>query len=122
MRRLRIPANSMKDAHTALDKAALAAYGFNLKKGLLPQILALNDEVSARLDLRDPVLGPGVLTEFPDPPSLISPTQWTDCRPISWRACDPPAGELLLGAGTRVSRPSRTASDASYAPDQQSPP
>ena len=35
-------ANPLKDAHSALDAADLAAYGFTAKADLLAQLLALN--------------------------------------------------------------------------------
>ena len=50
-RTLELPgANPLKDAHAALDTAVLTAYGFNAKKDLLAQLLALNQEVAAKIE------------------------------------------------------------------------
>ena len=49
-RTLELPgANPLKDAHAALDTAVLAAYGFSAKKDLLAQLLALNQDVAAKI-------------------------------------------------------------------------
>ncbi len=42
-------ANPLKDAHAALDAAVLAAYGFSVKKDLLVQLLAPNQQVAAKI-------------------------------------------------------------------------
>ena len=44
----------------ALDTAVVAAYGFNAKKDLLAQLLALNQEVAAKIEKGEPVTAPGV--------------------------------------------------------------
>ena len=50
-RTLELPgANPLKDAHAALDTAVLDAYGFNSKKDLLAQLLALNQQPASRID------------------------------------------------------------------------
>ena len=60
-RTLELPgANPLKDAHAALDSAVLDAYGFNPKKDLLAQLLALNLEVAAKIDKAEKVTSPGV--------------------------------------------------------------
>ena len=52
-RTLELPgANPLKDAHAALDTAVLTAYGFNPKRDLLAQLLALNQEVAAKIETR----------------------------------------------------------------------
>jgi len=64
--------NPLKDAHAALDKAVIAAYGFAKKKGLLAQILALNSEIAQRAAAGEQVVGPGVPAGYPTPATLIS--------------------------------------------------
>ena len=84
-RTLELPgANPLKDAHAALDAAVLAAYGFSPKDhgtatDLLAQLLALNQEVAAKIERDEPVTAPGVPPNFPDPNKLgmadcITPT------------------------------------------------
>ena len=79
-RTLELPgANPLKNAHTALDAAVLAAYGFNPKKDLLAQILALNQQVAARIERGEPVTAPGVPANYPDQTKLVT----EDCiKPI----------------------------------------
>ena len=72
-RTLELPgANPLKDAHAALDAAALAAYGFSAKKDLLAQLLALNQDVAASIDRGEPVTAPGMPASYPDPKQLVS--------------------------------------------------
>ena len=80
-RTLELPGkHPLKDAHAALDAAVLAAYGFDPKKDLLEQLLALNLEVAARIaGLRraqssrgQPVTPPGVPAAYGDPSRLIT--------------------------------------------------
>ena len=52
--------NPIKDLHAALDKAVLAAYGFDAKQDLLAQLLALNMEVAGQEERGEKVRGPGV--------------------------------------------------------------
>ena len=60
-RTLELPgANPLRDAHTALDAAVLAAYGFSAKKDLLAQLLALNQRVAAKIEKGETVTAPGV--------------------------------------------------------------
>ena len=73
-------ANPLKDAHAALDTAVLAAYGFSAKKDLLAQLLALNQEVAAKIENCSPVTAPGVPKHYPDAKQLVT----EDCiRPRS---------------------------------------
>ena len=75
-RTLELPgANPLKDAHASLDTAVLAAYGFNAQKDLLAQLLALNQQVSSRIEQGDPVTAPGPPTSYPDAKRLVT----TDC-------------------------------------------
>ena len=72
-RTLELPgANPLKDAHAALDTAVLTAYGFNAKKDLLAQLLALNQEVAAKIEQGEPVTAPGVPKIYPDPKKLVT--------------------------------------------------
>lgn len=75
-RTLELPgANPLKDAHSALDAAVLAAYGFNTKSDLLAQLLKLNQQVAAKLERGDPVTAPGL----PLPPKQHAAFITTDC-------------------------------------------
>lgn len=72
-RTLELPgANPLKDAHAALDAAVLSAYGFDAKKDLLAQLLALNQEVAAKIEKGDPVTAPGVPKGYPEPAQLVT--------------------------------------------------
>jgi hypothetical protein len=72
-RTLELPgANPLKDAHAALDAAVLTAYGFSAKKDLLAQLLALNQQVAARIEQGLPVTAPGVPKLYPDPQQLVT--------------------------------------------------
>ena len=72
-RTLELPgANPLKDAHAALDAAVLAAYGFNAKKDLLAQLLALNQQVASSIEKCEPVTAPGVPKNYPQPEKLIT--------------------------------------------------
>jgi hypothetical protein len=74
---LRHRTNPLKDAHAALDTvrttvslhrfadaAVLTAYGFSAKKDLLAQLLALNQQVAAKIEKGEPVMPPGVPQEL----------------------------------------------------------
>ena len=75
-RTLELPgANPLKDAHAALDTAVLTAYGFNPKKDLLAQLLALNQEVAAKIEKGEEVVAPGVPQKYPEVEKLIT----SDC-------------------------------------------
>ncbi len=72
-RTLELPgANPLKEAHAALDTAVLTAYGFNPKKDLLAQLLALNQELAAKIAKGESVTAPGVPTNYPDPKRLVT--------------------------------------------------
>jgi hypothetical protein len=72
-RTLELPgANPLKDAHAALDDAVLTAYGFNARKNLLAQLLALNQQVASRIEQGDPVTAPGVPKSYPDAKKLVT--------------------------------------------------
>jgi len=72
-RTLELPgANPLKDAHAALDTAVLTAYGFNAKKDLLAQLLALNQQVAAKIEKGEPVAVPGVPKNYPDAKKLVT--------------------------------------------------
>ena len=72
-RTLELPgANPLKDAHAALDAAVRAAYGFSAKKDLLAQLIALNQEVAARIEQGIPVTAPGVPPNYPDAKKLVT--------------------------------------------------
>jgi restriction-modification enzyme MmeI-like protein len=72
-RTLELPgANPLKDAHAALDTAVLTAYGFNAKKDLLAQLLALNQEVAAKIERDEPVTAPGAPKNYTDPKKLVT--------------------------------------------------
>ncbi|HEY5233630.1 MAG TPA: DNA methyltransferase [Verrucomicrobiae bacterium] len=72
-RTLELPgANPLKDAHAALDTAVLTAYGFNPKKDLLAQLLALNQQVSAKIENAESVTAPGVPNNYPDAKKLVT--------------------------------------------------
>jgi len=81
-RTLELPgANPLKEAHAALDTAVLTAYGFNAKKDLLAQLLALNQQVAARIQKGEPVTAPGVPKHYPDAKQLVT----EDCiRPAGY--------------------------------------
>lgn len=67
--------NLLRDAHAALDRAVMDAYGFSVGKDLLAQILELNAAVAARESAGQPVTPPGVPTSVFDPSVLVS----SDC-------------------------------------------
>jgi len=75
-RTLELPgANPLKDAHAALDAPVLAAYGFSPKADLLSQLLALNQEVAAKITAGQHVTAPGLPSFISDPTPFIT----TDC-------------------------------------------
>jgi len=72
-RTLELPgANPLKDAHAALDAAAMAAYGFSPAKDLLGQLLELNLTVAARMEAGRAVTAPGVPPGYGDASKLIT--------------------------------------------------
>ena len=59
-RTLELPGrNPLRDAHAALNAAVLTAYGFDAKRDLLAQLLALNFDVADRIEAGEPVVAPG---------------------------------------------------------------
>jgi SAM-dependent methyltransferase len=72
-RTLELPgANPLKDAHAALDAAVLSAYGFDAKKDLLAQLLALNLAVATKIERNEPVTAPGIPPGYPDAAKLVT--------------------------------------------------
>ncbi len=64
--------NPLRDLHTALDAAVIAAYGFDPNADLLAQLLALNFQVAAKIEAGESVTAPGIPAHFPNPDTLIS--------------------------------------------------
>ncbi|KAF0101856.1 MAG: DNA modification methyltransferase-like protein [bacterium] len=64
--------NPLRDAHAALDRAVLAAYGFSAKADLLQQLLDLNRIVAARIAAGETVTPPGVPARHPAPARLLT--------------------------------------------------
>lgn len=64
--------NPLKDAHTRLDAAVLAAYELNPNSDLLEQLLKLNQQVAQRIGDEQFVTAPGVPTGYTDPGRLVS--------------------------------------------------
>jgi hypothetical protein len=64
--------NPLRDAHAALDRAVLAAYGFSAKADLLQQLLDLNGTVAGRIAAGAAVTPPGIPAGHPDPARLLS--------------------------------------------------
>ena len=64
--------NPLKDLHTALDAAVLAAYGFDAAGDVLAQLLALNQQVAGRIAAGEPVTSPGVPAGYPNAAELVS--------------------------------------------------
>lgn len=61
------------------DIALLTAYGFNAKKDLLALLLALNQQVAAKIEKGEAVVAPGVPKNYPDARKLVT----EDCIPPS---------------------------------------
>ncbi len=64
--------NPLKDLHETLDKAVMAAYGFDEQGDILAQILTLNSVVAAHIENGEPTTAPGIPTDYPDPSELVS--------------------------------------------------
>ncbi|CAN5670159.1 hypothetical protein BH23PLA1_BH23PLA1_31460 [soil metagenome] len=72
-RTLELPGkNPLKDAHAALDRAVLAAYGFDPADDLLGRLLERNLEVARRESAGEPVTPPGIPPGHPDPSRLVT--------------------------------------------------
>jgi hypothetical protein len=52
--------------------AALAAYGFNAKRDLLAQLLALNQEVAAKVENGAPVSAASAPKDYPEAKKLVT--------------------------------------------------
>ena len=52
--------------------AVLTAYGFNAKTDLLAQLLALYQQVAAKIEKGEPVTAPGVPKNYPDSKKLVT--------------------------------------------------
>jgi len=59
-------------AHAALDTAVLTANGFSTKKDLLAQLLALNQQVAAKIEKGETVMAPGVPKNYPGAKELVT--------------------------------------------------
>lgn len=64
--------NPLRDLHTALDKAVMATYGFDPEQDILSQLLALNLDVSAKIEAGQVVTAPGIPPGYPNPAELVS--------------------------------------------------
>lgn len=72
-RTLELPGkNPLKDAHAELDRAVLAAYGFDGRGDLLGQLLALNLEVAEGIEAGREVTPPGVPPNYPRAAGLVT--------------------------------------------------
>ncbi|MDX1995145.1 MAG: DNA methyltransferase [bacterium] len=72
-RSLELPGqNPLKDLHATLDRAVMAAYGFDPEQDVLEQLLALNLAVAARIAAGEAVTAPGIPTDYPNPAELVS--------------------------------------------------
>ena len=72
--------NPIKDLHTNLDKAVMEAYGFNEKKDLLAQLLALNLQVAQNEKEGKPVQPPGLPAFVKNKEEYVS----EDCVRFEW--------------------------------------
>ena len=55
--------------------AVLTACGFSAKKDLLAQLLALNQQVAAKIEKGEPVTAPGVPKNYPAAKKLVTKEQ-----------------------------------------------
>lgn len=67
--------NPLRDAHAALDKAVLDAYGFSQKDDLLQKLLNLNRNVMEKITAGVAITAPGIPSSYPNPAKLVT----TDC-------------------------------------------
>ena len=73
------------------------SYGFSAKKDLLAQILALNQQVAAKIEKGEPVISPGVPKNYPDAKKLVT----KDCiQPVG---AEPPSDTIAQGESTTES-------------------
>lgn len=66
--------NPLKEAHGRLDKAVADAYGFDLRKDVLQQLLSLNLSIAAQLAHGGSATSPGIPAGYPNPDKLVSMT------------------------------------------------
>lgn len=57
---------------TVFREIFIAACGFSAKKDLLAQLLALNQDVAAKIEKGDPVTAPGAPKHYPDAQKLVT--------------------------------------------------
>ena len=62
----------MDDATATPATAVLTAYGFTAKKDMLAQLLALIQEVAAKIEKGEAVVPPGVPKNYPDAKKLVT--------------------------------------------------
>ncbi len=55
-----------------MNPAVLTTYGFSAKKDLLAQLLALNQQVAARVEKGEAAVAPGVPKNYPDAKKLVT--------------------------------------------------
>ena len=55
-----------------MDNSVIIAHGFNARKDLLAQPLALNQEVAAKIGNGSPVTAPGVPQNYPNPKKFVT--------------------------------------------------
>lgn len=67
--------NPLRDAHDALDKVVLAAYGFSHKDDLLQKLLDLNQNMAEKIAAKKAVTAPGIPSSYPNSANLVT----TDC-------------------------------------------
>ena len=72
--------NPIKDLHTALDKAVMEAYGFDDKKDILAQLLALNLSVADKENKKEKVQPPGLPDFVKNKAEYVS----DDCVKFEW--------------------------------------
>jgi hypothetical protein len=71
--------NPLRDAHLALNAAALAAYGFSARDDILEQLLELNLELAAKSERGTPAQGPGLPRGIRSPEKYVSKTCLSPC-------------------------------------------
>jgi hypothetical protein len=54
------------------DATGFTAQGFSPKQDLLAQLLALNQEVAAKIEKGESVTAPGIPPGYPDPQKLVT--------------------------------------------------
>jgi hypothetical protein len=64
--------NELRELHAQLDKAVIAAYGFDPNGDMLAQLLSLNERIFHKEKAGESVLAPGIPPYYPEPQELIS--------------------------------------------------